>query len=92
MMPILSKRAINMGRHLFRQAISGWGVDFVLGKLLSAKGGAAIIDDVIVWHTKPINVEQGAFYKMLHQAYIYPEIELTNLQRIYGVGRAFNHV
>ena len=92
MMPILSKGAINAGRHLFRQAISGWGVDFVLGKLLSGKDGAAIIDDVIVWHTKPINVEQGAFYKMLHQAYIYPEIELTNLQRIYGVGRAFNHV
>ncbi|HET9908418.1 MAG TPA: DUF707 domain-containing protein [Anaerolineales bacterium] len=92
MMPLLSKRAIDVGRHLFRQAISGWGVDFVLGKLLSAKGGAAIIDDVIVWHTKPINVEEGAFYRMLHEAYIYPEIELTNLQRIYGVGRAFNHV
>jgi hypothetical protein len=64
----------------------------VLGKLAGGKGSAAIIDDVIAWHTKPINVEHGAFYKMLHHAFIYPEIELTNLQRIYGVGRSFNQV
>ena len=92
MMPILSRYAVKIGRHLFAQAISGWGVDFVLGKLAGGKGNAAVIDDVIAWHTKPINVEQGAFYKMLHQAFIYPEIELTNLQRIYGVERSFNQV
>jgi len=92
MMPVLSRHAIKMGRQLFAQAISGWGVDFVLGKLVGLAGKAAVIDDVIASHTKPINVENGAFYRMLHQAYIYPEIELTNLQRIYGVERSFYHV
>jgi hypothetical protein len=92
MMPVLSRSIIQSGGYLFGQAISGWGVDSALGKLASAKGGAAVIDDVIALHTKPINVENGAFYRMLHQAFIYPEIELTNLQRIYGVGRSFYHV
>ena len=89
MMPILSRDAIRRGGYLFGQAVSGWGLDEVLGKLCEAHGGAAVIDEVVASHTKSINTDQGAFYDMLHRAYIYPEIELTHLQRIYHVGRSF---
>ena len=92
MMPMLSRFAIEQGKHLFGQTISGWGLDMVMGKLCGAHGKAAVIDDVVAKHTKPINVEQGAFYKMLHRAYLYPEIELTHFQRLYGVGRTFHPV
>ena len=89
MMPVLSKRAIHIGRHLFSQTISGWGLDIALGKLVAEKlnGRAVIIDDIIAQHTKPIDVENGAFYRMLHHALIYPQIEAANIQRIYKLGR-----
>jgi hypothetical protein len=88
MMPIISRRTLDIGKHLFNQTISGWGIDVVLGRLVSDiyNGKAAIIDDVEAKHLKPIDTEEGNFYKILHQANLYPEIELTNLQKIYHIG------
>jgi hypothetical protein len=92
MMPVLSQSILRSGRFLFNQSISGWGIDVALSKLVSAENKVAVIDDVVARHVKPINVEGGAFYEMLHRACIYPEIELTHLQRIYGVSRTFYEV
>ncbi|MBI5839227.1 MAG: DUF707 domain-containing protein [Chloroflexi bacterium] len=91
MMPILSKRALKTGGHIFSQTISGWGLDVALGQLVmdQLKGKAAVIDDVVAKHIKPIDVDNGSFYRMLHNSLIYPEIELTHLQKIYGVGKSF---
>ena len=86
MMPIISQAVLQRAGYLFNHTISGWGIDFVIGRYADR---IAIIDDVIARHSKPINVEGGAFYRMLHAAYIYPEIELTHFQRIYNVGRSF---
>ncbi len=87
MMPVISQRALRLGKHLFGQTISGWGLDVVLGHLVRAtlKGRAAVIDSITAEHLKPIDTEEGSFYKMLHGALIYPEIELTHLQRLYRV-------
>ena len=92
MMPVISQSILKSGSHLFRQSISGWGVDVALSKLACAEHKVAVIDDVIARHVKPINVEGGAFYEMLHRACIYPEIELTHMQRLYGVSRSFYQV
>jgi hypothetical protein len=92
MMPVLSQSILRSGSYLFSQTISGWGLDVALSKLVCADRRIAVIDDVVARHVKPINVEGGALYEMLHRAYIYPEIELTHLQRIYGVSRSFYQV
>lgn len=91
MMPMISQRALRIGEHLFSQTVSGWGLDLVLGDLVHKHLGsrAAVIDEVVARHERPIDVEAGAFYKMLHAAWIFPQIELSHLQRIYGVGRQF---
>jgi hypothetical protein len=88
MMPVISQSTLKLGGHLFNQTISGWGLDIALSKFIGPRSKIAVIDDIVATHVKPINVEEGAFYKMLHRAYIYPEIELTHLQRIYGLGRS----
>lgn len=89
MMPVYSRRSLEVGGHLFKQTVSGWGLDMVLGKLVSERlgGKAAVVDAVAARHSKPIDTQGGAFYMMLHRAGIYPEIELTHLQRLHGVGR-----
>jgi hypothetical protein len=89
MMPVISQSVIKRGGYLFDQTISGWGLDVALGQFANQ---IAVVDDVVARHMKPINVDEGAFYKMLHRAFIYPEIELTHIQRIYGVGRSFYSV
>jgi hypothetical protein len=92
MMPVISQSLLKLGSHLFSQSISGWGIDVALSRLVSAPYKVAVVDEVVAKHIKPINVEAGTFYEMLHRAYIYPEIELTHLQRIYGVDRSFYKV
>ena len=89
MMPILSRRAVEVGGHVFAQTVSGWGLDLVLGKLVAEQlnGRAAIIDSIAARHTKPIDPRKGAFYMMLRESNIFPEIELTHMQRMYGTGR-----
>ena len=89
MMPIVSRKALEVGGHLFAQTISGWGLDVAMGKLLAGRfsGRAAIIDSVIARHTKTIDTQNGAFYRMLYRANIYPEIELAHMQKMYKAGR-----
>jgi hypothetical protein len=92
MMPVISQSIMRSGSHMFGQSISGWGIDVALSKLACAEHKVAVIDDIVARHVKPINVEGGAFYEMLHRACIYPEIELTHLQKIYGVTRSFYQI
>lgn len=90
MMPVISQRSLRTGAHLFTQTVSGWGLDLAISKLAAGRfgGRAGVVDGVVATHLKPIDPENGAFYRMLHRASIYPEIELTHLQRLYGVGRS----
>jgi hypothetical protein len=85
MMPVYSTRILNKVKELLSQSISGWGFDAALS-MVAAKEGfhAAVVDDIIARHTKPINADIGQYYQMLHQAQIYPEIEFTHLQKKYG--------
>lgn len=85
MMPVYSRRILGAVRQLIRQSISGWGFDSALSMAAAQHGyRAAVVDDVVARHVKPINAELGMYYQMLHQAGIYPEIEFTHLQKKYG--------
>jgi len=88
MMPVISKQILSLGIDFWGQTISGWGLDIVMAKMAIENGlKAAIIDDVVARHLKPINADIGNYYQMLHKTMIYPEIEFSHLQkkyRIYG--------
>lgn len=76
---------ISYGAQSLGRSISGWGFDTILANQAVRQGyHAAIVDDVIAHHNKPINADIGPYYQMLHKAQIYPEIEFTHLQKKYG--------
>lgn len=86
MMPVISRRALKAGAHLFGQTISGWGLDLALGDIVwnQLGGKAAVIDDIVARHKKPIDIPNGRLYKMLREQKIEPYSELLRLKRIYG--------
>jgi hypothetical protein len=85
MMPIYSTRLLGMVKELVGQSISGWGFDAAFSVMAQQQGvSAAVVDEVIARHQKAVNADIGAYYQMLHQAQIYPEIEFTHLQKKYG--------
>jgi hypothetical protein len=94
MMPVISRRALEEGGHLFGETISGWGLDLALGKLVSERshGKAAIADQVVARHTKAIDLNNGAYYRMLKREHIYPLLEYRYLQKKYRTDRAFFEV
>jgi hypothetical protein len=94
MMPLMSRRALDLGGYLFGLTISGWGLDLVLGELVARRlgGKAGVIDRVQAKHGKPINTQDGSFYRMLHSQNVFPELELRHLQRLYGLGRAIYEI
>jgi len=94
MMPLLSRRALDVADPLFCQSISGWGIDVALAHLLRERYGSnfAVLDGVVARHTKPIDTEEGSYYKMLRGARIYPELELGHLQALYGTSLCFQEV
>jgi hypothetical protein len=94
MMPVISRRALTEGGHLFGETISGWGLDLALGKLVAERlgGQAAIADQIIARHTKPIDFESGAYYRMLKREHIFPLLEYRYLQQKYQCDKDFFEV
>ncbi len=85
MMPVYSRRILDIVHDLIGLSISGWGFDAALSMVALERGfKSMVIDDIIARHTQPINADIGKYYQMLHQANIYPEIEFTHLQKEYG--------
>jgi len=85
MMPVYSTRILDLIKDVITQSISGWGFDAALSVLAAGRGfHAAVVDDIIVSHTRPINADIGQYYQMLHKAQIFPEIEFTHLQKKFG--------
>jgi len=93
MMPLISRRALEAGAHLFGQTVSGWGLDVALSKIVKKQlnGKAAVVDHIVARHTKPIDLEGGAFYEMLRQQNI-PLLEYRHLQQAYAADAGFYEV
>jgi hypothetical protein len=87
MMPLISREALTLGGHLFGRSISGWGLDFALGDVVSRAFGArriAVIDAISFRHDKPIDVVGGAYYRMLREHRISPLVEERMMGLRYG--------
>ncbi|WP_089729148.1 DUF707 domain-containing protein [Candidatus Thiosymbion oneisti] len=94
MMPLISRRALEAGAHLFGETVSGWGLDIALSKIVKEQlnGKAAVVDQIVARHTKPIDLEGGAFYEMLRQQNIFPLLEYRHLQQTYAADAGFHEV
>lgn len=87
MMPLLSRAALQAARPLFGQTISGWGLDYALAEIVARdlRGRAAVVDDVVARHTRPVDTAGGAYYRMLMREQIYPHVELKHVKNRHGV-------
>ncbi len=87
MMPLLSRDILQAGGYLFGHSVSGWGLDFAFGDLVArhfGPGRVAVLDAVSFLHPKPIDVVQGAYYRMLHAHQISPLVEERAIWLKYG--------
>ena len=91
MMPVVSRAALLLAHELIGQSISGWGWDLALAKLVSSRlqGRAAVADDIIALHNKPIDMTGGAFYRMLFENNIFPLLEYRYLRHRYNTHAEF---
>lgn len=94
MMPLISHRALEARAHLFSETVSGWGLDIALSKIVKEQlnGRAAVVDHIVAWHTKPIDLKGGAFYAMLRRQNIFPLLQYRYLQRVYDAASGFHEV
>ena len=87
MMPILSRRALSLGRYLFGRTVSGWGLDFALGQEVRRCYGetsVGVIDAIAFAHERPIDPEGGAYYRMLRDHGLSPLVEERAIELLYG--------
>ena len=87
MMPVLSRRALTVTRHLFPRSISGWGLDFALGEAVRRHFGprsVGVIDAIAFSHENPIDPEEGAYYRMLRDHGLSALVEERAMALRYG--------
>jgi hypothetical protein len=94
MMPVLSRRALRTCGHDFRRSVSGFGLDLLLGKKLAKAdySNIAIVDDIVVDHTKPIDDTGGGYYTYLRSRLINPKAELWRLIEQFGLDRSIREI
>jgi hypothetical protein len=85
MMPVYARHILPWVKEVFAESVSGWGTDAALAMIGMREGWrAAVVDEVIARHLKPILGETGAYYQMLRRNGIDQEKEFEHLQRKYG--------
>jgi len=63
---------------------STWGMDWAWACLMKDSGALHVADAVAVHHTKPVDVESGALYRMLRSQGVDFNDELSEARRRYG--------
>ncbi len=81
MMPALSRRALAASADCFRQGISGFGVDVLVGATVTKKFGpnVAVVDKVAALHLRAIDLEGGALYRYLSANGVDPSVEMWTI-------------
>ncbi len=81
MMPALSRRALAASADCFRQGISGFGVDVLIGATVARKFGPniAVVDKVAARHLRAIDLEGGALYRYLSANGVDPSLEMWTI-------------
>ena len=87
MMPGLSRRALARCGWVFSAGISGWAVDFLLGAAIQKAFGSspAVIGACVAEHLRPVDTENGTFYRFLRSHGIDARVEAGASALKYGV-------
>jgi hypothetical protein len=89
MMPIFRRDALATCLPTFPTCISGWGLDWVWPHLVGYHHKeVGFIDDLPLTHTKPVDLEGGAFYALLRSLGVDPWQEMDALLARHGLKRA----
>jgi hypothetical protein len=78
MMPLVSQRALRECGWVFREGISGWGVDILLSAEVRRRYGnraIALLADVVAVHARATDTSNNMFYKFLRERGIDPRVE-----------------
>ena len=87
MAPLFSAFALARCLDTFHRSTSGWGLDLTWPALLGhPRDRIAIIDEVVVTHTKPIDPQNGRLYQYLRSIGVDPYQELHALSEQHGLG------
>ena len=68
----------------FTENMSGWGLDLLWPRMLSETSRCAVVDDVVVTHTRPVG---GPTYDKLRETGVTPQAELESLLEKFGIPR-----
>ncbi len=88
MMPAFSRRALAASADCFRQGISGFGVDVLIGATVAKIFGPniAVVDKVAARHLRAIDLEGGALYRYLAANGVDPSVEMWTILAENGLG------
>ena len=91
MMPILSRKAMMRAGPLFKKSVSGFGLDFLWGKLIAheTRRNIGILNRLVAQHADPVDEREGAYYAYLRSRNINPKAELWRLVETRGLERTF---
>lgn len=79
MAPCFSRAALEQLLPTFRLTRSTWGIDHAWAHLLAGQGRIAVVDAVRVEHVKPVDLANGAFYRMMSRLGVDPKAELAEV-------------
>ena len=88
MMPAFSRRALAASADCFRQGISGFGVDVLIGATIAKEFGPniAVVDKVAARHLRAIDLEGGALYRYLSANGVDASVEMWTILAENGLG------
>ncbi|MFB3918017.1 MAG: DUF707 domain-containing protein [Terriglobales bacterium] len=94
MMPCLSRHALKEVGWVFSESVSGFGVDLLLGHMLSTRGDAraGVVGSVVARHEKKIDDGRGSFYNVMRANKINPKMELWSIVKRFNVTPNFVYI
>jgi hypothetical protein len=94
MMPVVSRRVLEVLGGTFGECISGWGVDLLLSQRVRDTFGETIglAADIQCEHLRPTDPAGGAFYTFLASNGIVPAAEMGRLVMLYGINDKINAI
>ncbi len=87
MMPVVSRRALQECGWVFKECISGWGVDTLLSAEVRKRFGdtIALLGDVVCRHARCVDISHGALYALLKRHGLEPTIEAGKVAMKFGL-------
>lgn len=83
MAPCFSRATLEQLLPTFKLTRSTWGIDHAWASILAGQNRLAVVDAVRVQHTKPVDVENGPFYRLMRSQGVEPHTELREVLKRY---------